>query len=379
MAEIYTVPLAGGVPRRLTDEQQDIGALMWTPDGRYITFASTRATQTRAWRVPAAGGPVEPEQVYPWVGIDLGSLRGSAGGSLSKDGQRFAFVQFQGGEPPAIWRADLSAPGGRALSNRKLISSQMYMASAQLSPDGARMVFQSGRTGLPEIWLSGAAGEDPLQLTSFGRLSGSPHWSPDSRWIAFDTRPHEYGQIFVIDVEGRNLHAVTSGEYENIVPSWSGDGKAIYFVSKRTGSYQIWKHVLANGAEMQLTRGGGFSPLEFYDGAKIYYTKFQQGGIWSIPANGGEESLVVPDMPQLGYWGYWTVTHGGLYLLDADAEPRPTIKFYSFATHRLSPVLSLEQSPRPWQPNLSASRDGRSLFYGEWSGMSVIEMAENFR
>jgi hypothetical protein len=122
-----------------------------------------------------------------------------------------------------------------------------------------------------------------------------------------------------------------------------------------------------------------FPPLEFYDGAKIYYTKFQQGGIWSIPANGGKESLVVPDMPQLGYWGYWTVTHDGLYLLDADAEPRPTIKFYSFATHRLSPVLSLEQSPRPWQPNLSASRDGRSLFYGEWSGMSVIEMTENFR
>ena len=218
MAEIYTVPLAGGVPRRLTDEQQDIGALMWTPDGKYITFASSRATQTRARRVPVLGGPVEPEQVYPGVGVDLGSLRGSAGGSLSKDGQRFAFVQLQGGEPPAIWRADLSAAGGRALKNRKLISSQMYMASAQLSPDGARMVFQSGRTGLPEIWLSGAAGEGPLQLTSFGRLSGSPHWSRDSRWIAFDTRPHEYGQIFVIDAEGRNLHAVTAASMKTSCP-----------------------------------------------------------------------------------------------------------------------------------------------------------------
>jgi dipeptidyl aminopeptidase/acylaminoacyl peptidase len=269
--------------------------------------------------------------------------------------------------------------GGQALNSRKLISSQLGVSDAQLSPDGARMVFQSQSTGMPEIWLTNAAGEDPLQLTSFRRLSGSPHWSPDSRWIAFDTRPHEYGQIFVIDVEGRNLHSITSGEYENIVPSWSGDGKAIYFVSKRTGSYQIWKHVLANGAEMQLTRGGGFSPLESADGAKIYYTKFQQGGIWSVPASGGAESLVVPDLPQLGYWGYWTVTHDGLYLLDADAEPRPTIKFYSFATHRLSPVLSLEQYPSHWAPNLSASRDGRSIVYGEWSGMTVIQMAENLR
>lgn len=130
---------------------------------------------------------------------------------------------------------------------------------------------------------------------------------------------------------------------------------------------------------MQLTRGGGFSPLESYDGKNIYYTRFQQGGIWSIPANGGEESLVIPDMPQVGYWGYWTVTPGGFYLLDVDAEPRPAIKFYSFATHRLSPVLALEQRPSAWAPNLSVSRDGRSLFYGQWSAMSVIEMAENFR
>lgn len=133
MADIYTIPLAGGVPRRLTNEHQTIDALMWTLDGKYITFASNRATQARAWTVPAAGGPVEPEMVYPWVGIDLGSLRGSGGRSLSRDGQRFAFVQFQGGDPPAIWRADLPVPGGRAVNSRKLISPQMYMASAQLS------------------------------------------------------------------------------------------------------------------------------------------------------------------------------------------------------------------------------------------------------
>ena len=38
---------------------------MWTPDGQYIVFYSNRGNIVRAWRVPVAGGPVEPEMVYP--------------------------------------------------------------------------------------------------------------------------------------------------------------------------------------------------------------------------------------------------------------------------------------------------------------------------
>jgi hypothetical protein len=73
------------------------------------------------------------------------------------------------------------------------------------------------------------------------------------------------------------------------------------------------------------------------------------------------------------------VTESGLYLLDADAEPRPMIEFYSFATRRITPVLSLEKSPSPWQPSVSASRDGRTVFYTQSDPQSVIRMVENFR
>ena len=98
-----------------------------------------------------------------------------------------------------------------------------------------------------------------------------------------------------------------------------------------------------------------------------------------MPASGGSESPVVTGKPQVSYWGHWTVTGNGLYLLDADAEPRPAIEFYSFATRRITPVLSLERSPDPWDPSLSASRDGRTIFYTQLDPQSVIKMVENFR
>jgi dipeptidyl aminopeptidase/acylaminoacyl peptidase len=171
----------------------------------------------------------------------------------------------------------------------------------------------------------------------------------------------------------------TQGDSDNVVPSWSRNGKSIYFASNRKGSRQIWKHSLENGSEKQLTEHGGFDPFESYDGRTIYYPKFDEPGIWSMPASGGSESLVAAGKPQVSYWGHWAVTESGLYLLDADAKPGPTIEFYSFATRRMTPVLSLEQKPSSWQAALSASRDGRTVFYSQVDPQSVIKMVENFR
>jgi Tol biopolymer transport system component len=370
---IYAVPLTGGAPRRLVSAGTSYWNPMWTPDGKYVVLDSDRGNMMHPWRVPAAGGPVEPEMVYPGVG------------SISQDGRRLAYAERQTGGsssshiPAAIWRADLSNAGGPVLRTRKLIYSQFMEDAAQPSPDGTRLALQSARSGTPQIWLNSTGGDHPVQLTNIGGHSGTPRWSPDGRWIVFDAHVEDHGQIYVVDAEGRNLHAITHGDSDNYVPSWSCDGKSIYFASLRTGSRQIWKHSVEDGSERQLTEHGGFDPLESYDGRTIYYSKYDEPGIWNIPASGGSESLVVAGMPQVSYWGHWAVTESGLYLLDADAEPRPTIEFYSFATRRTTPVLSLERSPSPWQPSLSASRDGRTVFYTQTDPQSVIKMVENFR
>jgi len=369
-SEIYAVPLSGEVPRRLVSDGMKLWNLMWTPDGKYIVSYSFRGNMVRPWRMPVAGGPGEPEMVYPGVG------------SISQDGRRLAYAENTGGAsmiPAVIWRADLSKAGGPVLRTRKLIYSQFMEDAAQPSPDGTRLALQSERSGTHQIWLNSSEGDHPVQLTTIGQFSGTPRWSPDGRWIAFDARVEDHAHIYVVDAEGRNLHAITQGNSDNVVPSWSRDGRFIYFASPRTGSRQIWKHSLEDGSERQLTEHGGFDPLESYDGRTIYYSKFDEPGIWSMPASGGSESPVVTGKPQVSYWGQWAVTESGLYLLDADAEPRPTIEFYSFSTRRITPVLSLEKSPSPWQPSVSASRDGRTVFYTQSDPQSVIRMVENLR
>src|SRR6266851_6624993 len=97
------------------------------------------------------------------------------------------------------------------------------------------------------------------------------------------------------------------------------------------------------------------------------------GGIWSMPVGGGEERRVT-DALHKGYWGHFAVTDAGLYLLNSEAAPKPTLMFYNFQTHVLTPVLQLEGS-FPSAPNLAASRDGRIVLFAQESRHSSLAMA----
>jgi Tol biopolymer transport system component len=270
--EIYTIDLSGKNLKQLTHDGHAISRpLMWTPDAKYIVFNSGRSGIGRPWRVPATGGDIESEPVYPAVG------------TLTPDGQRLAYVQ-SAGLPMATWRADLADPAGKILSLKELVVSSSDNDSTQLSPDERQIVFRSGRTGSGDIWKSNADGSDPQRLTSFDKgWAGTPRWSSDGKWIVFDFRKGQHSQITMIDAEGRNLHDVVSGDYENVVPSWSRDGKSIYFASNRTGEWQIWKRELATGKETQVTRNGGIAAFESHDAKTLYYSKFEGGGYGACP------------------------------------------------------------------------------------------------
>jgi Tol biopolymer transport system component/DNA-binding winged helix-turn-helix (wHTH) protein len=367
--EIYIVPLEGGPARRLTSDGNRIGNIMWAADGRRIIFASRRGgtLSNRLWNVSVYGGDIEPETIYPNIGV------------LSPNGRRVAFDRFEGTNPPSIWRSELSGPGGRVLSQTKIIASALYDGQPQLSPDQTKIVFSSSRSGESEIWTSDADGSNPVQLTSFGgELAGTPRWSPDGKWVVFDRRPGKHSQIYVIDPDGRNMHAITSGEYEDSVPSWSRDGQWIYFGSMRTAEWQIWKQKPGGGGPVQVTQHGGFTAFESYDGKTVYYSKRDGEGIWSIPVGGGAETRVTA-APRLGDWGNWAVSETGLYFLDDDIMPRPTIEFYNFDTRKLTPVIQLEQSGRAWDPGLDASRDGRIVLFVMWEPQASIAMVEDFQ
>ena len=90
--------------------------------------------------------------------------------------------------------------------------------------------------------------------------------------------------------------------------------------------------------------------------------------MWSVPVTGGDE-LRLTNSPHLGYWGHFAVVEDGIYLVDADAKRGPSILYYSFRTRHLISVLTFKKGQHavPWTANLSASRDGLTLFFAQGS------------
>ncbi|UJL47514.1 S9 family peptidase [Virgibacillus sp. NKC19-16] len=58
-------------------------------------------------------------------------------------------------------------------------------SSPRFSPDGKKIVFESNRSGLPQLWMLNTDGGEAWQLTTFKNGTGNPNWSKDGRYIIF--------------------------------------------------------------------------------------------------------------------------------------------------------------------------------------------------
>ena len=372
--DLYVAPLAGGEPRRLTFDNMTINGLTWTPDSREIVFDSRRGGSSRhLWRVAVGGGT--PERVDT-VGADVLSP------ALSPQGHRLAYTQTL--DDINIWRIELDA-AGKAKSQTELIASTFGDHGPDYSPDGRKIVFTSGRSGNNAIWVSESDGSKPRLLHSCGPyVTGTPRWSPDGRWIAFDSRSCAPGadgnpDIYLISADGRQPARLTTDQAEDVAPSWSRDGRSIYFSSNRGGSMQIWKMPAEGGQPVQVTEQGGFEGFESFDGKSLYYTKGRAlPGLWRMPTAGGKEEFVTGHH-QAGLWRYWRVTEQGIYFATATSAGA-LLEFYSFATKQVSEVTRLTRGAERYLPGLAVSPDGRSLLYCQMdrSGSDIM-MVENFR
>ena len=132
---------------------------------------------------------------------------------------------------------------------------------------GVAAAGQSAKSGAPDeqAWISGEgfhpSGVHPFDvrdLWEMERLSDL-QVAPDGEHLAFVLRNTDFagnkGQldIWTVRVDGREHRRLTAHEAADQTPRWSPDGKAIYFLSTRSGSSQIWRIDTSGGEAQQVT------------------------------------------------------------------------------------------------------------------------------
>lgn len=260
--ELWVVASGGGEPWLLTGDAGRSYMPAWSADGRRVVYVSTQSGGPGLWDIDIKSGVKRRLTAGPWDWLP----------SVARDG-RVAFNQF-GHQQDLVLFDPVSG------EQQRLTDHTHENMFPRLSPDGAKVAYQSNRTGDDEIWLLDLASKEEIRLTHEPARDLVPDWSPDGGEIVFLSERSGKSEVWRMDSDGSKQRplggAVTSvgDEWEAgaAAPRWSPDGSAVgYLVPERRGS-TLWIVDPADGsAKSYVTEILYFD--WYLDSKRIVYTK----------------------------------------------------------------------------------------------------------
>jgi dipeptidyl aminopeptidase/acylaminoacyl peptidase len=112
------------------------------------------------------------------------------------------------------------------------------VTSPALSPDGEWIVYTitmpnlNANKNASDLWIISINGGTARQLTTDPAKDRNASWSPDGKWIAFESTRSGDSQIWIISPFGGEAQQFTNISTEATKPIWSPDGKMIAFLSE---------------------------------------------------------------------------------------------------------------------------------------------------
>ncbi len=308
--QIWAVSVATGEKRLIVTEGSQPS---WSPHGHRIALCGKPATGGRRdiWTIPASGG--EPVEVTKDPAMDWNPV-------WSPDGKYLYFASDRGGSMN-LWRVPIDENSGRVLGQPEAVTTPApYIAHLSFSGDGKRIVYAQivSRANLQQIGfdprMETVTGQ-PVWITQGSRWANTPDLSPDGEWLAFDSQGSQQDDLFVIRRDGSSLLQLTDDIHRDRKPYWSPDGKRLVFFSNRSGKWEIWMINSDGSGLQQLTN----TPKEVTnaiwspDGTRLAYRNY--GSSPSIIEIGkpwlDQSPEVLPSMRDLTDWFPWSWSPDG--------------------------------------------------------------------
>ncbi len=247
LSTLWTVDVSGGQPVKL--EADDAIQPAWSPSGSRIAFWVTLSGQRDLVTIPATGGPrvhVTKDVATDWAPV------------WSPNGKFLYFASDRGGSM-GIWRIGIDEASGRPTSAPEpvAVGVDIAMDLPHLSADGTSLVFRSmisavNPAAIPFDPVTERAGSVTLLQHRTGILA--PYdVSPDGQWLVLANLRERQEDLFVMRTNGTELSRVTDDPARDRTPRFSPDGNLLTFFSNKSGPYQGWSVRRDGGDRKPLT------------------------------------------------------------------------------------------------------------------------------
>ncbi len=267
-----------------------------SPDGRTVVFSY----HGNLWSVPAAGGQA--------VALTVSAAHNTRP-VWSPDGTRLAFASDRHGNFDVFV---MPATGGEA-TRLTFHSADEFPSS--FTPDGQRVLFggtvldaatnvQFPAGVLSELYAVDLVGHMPEQVLSTPANYAVYDWAgkrlaySDQRGMEMEWRKHDNSSfarnVWVWDVAANRHTRLTDFGADDRQPVWGPDQVSLYFLSERSGTFNVWRLDLADPARPTQVTTHVTHPVRFLSSSRAGDLCYGwDGGIWVRPA-GATASVPVP-------------------------------------------------------------------------------------
>ena len=235
--DIYTLNLATDQTTQLTTDPAYDDSPALSPDGNTILFLSSRNDTN----------PHFPDLKYDIYRMDItgenlvqltNTPQAEDHPAWSPDGTQFIFdADYDEDGFYELYKMDID---GTDLT--RLTFNQANDQFADWSPDGSQIVFSSDRNGNWDIFIMDSDGNNQQQITDSTDWELFPAWSPDGQWIAYSgLSPRSRNtDVFIMDINGNNIKQLTDAPGFDENPVWTTSGEQILFQSTMDGNFNIY-------------------------------------------------------------------------------------------------------------------------------------------
>jgi tricorn protease len=248
--DIWTAPSGGGEARLLVSHPAAESRPLYSPDGKYLAFASTRSGNGDIYLLQLSNGAIT-RLTYD-DGVDELS-------NWSKDGQ---YIYFSSTSRDIAGMRDVfrvRVTGGTPM----IVADNRYMNEyfAAPSPDGKTVALSARGFGSHQWWRQGRSHLDE-------------------------------SEIWLLQESNQQYTRLAERGARQLWPMWSADGKTLYYVSDRNGQQNLWAHPL-NGTAKPVTafkKGRVLWPSMAANGESIVFER--DFAIWKYDIKSGDAKEV---------------------------------------------------------------------------------------